>query len=165
MFWEGMTPWQLCSPLSPDAQGSCLWPPDVLGGLGLWQPPLRAAGSPHGLEERAHSRSPPRLGPSVPLQEPRIDLKTNLLLRASIDVRHLSFLLHLMSFQGTAASSRRLPSKDLGFHQNPRAPQRSALLTSHMSLMNSTQSTSYNFLQTSFPYCLSFFPECLEHRG
>lgn len=93
-------------------------------------------------------------------------MKTNLLLRASIDVRHLSFLLHLMSFQGTAASSRRLPSKDLGFHQKPRAPQRSAPLTSHMSLMNSRQSTWYNFLQPSFPDCLFFFfSERLEHRG
>lgn len=106
-----------CRPLSPAGQGSCPWPQDVSRELDQWAAPSLRGGleSSHKLEKHYRSYFPLSLSPLTLLHELWIDLKTNLLLRASRDACHLSFLLHLMSFQGTVASSRRQPSKDCVF--------------------------------------------------
>lgn len=59
-------PEQPCSPLSPAAQGSCLWPPDVPGDLGQSQPLPRR-------QLRVPTRAGETLSQSLPTESRPLD--------------------------------------------------------------------------------------------
>lgn len=59
-------PEQPCSPLSPAAQGSCLWPPDVPGDLGQSQPLPRR-------QLRVPTRAGEMLSQSLPTESRPLD--------------------------------------------------------------------------------------------